>query len=880
MLASNLVWAAGFGINAVNNGLAGSLAVTDPRILVGRIVQIALSFLGVIAIIIVMYAGFLWMASSGDEEKIIKAKEILKNAVIGLIIILASWAITTFVIMRLAAAINGPGGLGPVNPGGGSGFNNPGIGTIGACTVLSTYPTSGQQNVPRNTSLIITFKQKIKLDTVCVDNSGISCACNTTNCTEINPVAFRLYTQDLGDACSSISCPKVNSNNTAISVKVSNDHKTLMLTPSNYLGLSNGDTPYSVKFTNTIKKLDNSSMFIGCSTDYAAWDFTVNNKVDLIPPIVAPASILPLPDNLRDIISQVTPAQAAKGIITVKASPQVYTPAKVLSVIPNTGVATILNYHGLKSEFEIAVPTTAPNKAQLFDRNNNPLGIADFDSKGQASFPGFMTFIALKHPVGSLWKVKISPEKLADNLTINSTVYTFATSAINNNILVPTNFTNDALAANIEAKISGNSAIKVGLKGSVVNLTAKIRGSNGNNITVITTNPAAIKIKSLSGGTNRNEFNKFQGQKDRPMNTVIQVNFNKAINPLMVSGSADEVAKYIKVVNANASSSPAGTTCSSNTQCKSYKCSNDVCVGDYLGGNFMVSNAYKTVEFTSNQECGINACGEKIYCLPPNSNLAVELKAADLKTCTTDKDCWADGSFRTCSATPLGYKTCQNSVGQNYPAANLNKLNGIVDASLNSLDGDRNGVADGPLNFYNDNYSSSSRVNLNKKDKYEWSFYISDKLNLTPPTIISITPIQSKKNLTLTTTIKIIFSKVMMNSTLKTGSVAVKSGNSVIFHHLINLRNISSFPLGYWISADNQDITPHDGLPDITVAKIAHSPFAASATFKAQVGSGVKDIYQNCYKPSVGPNCSATAEQPSCCFGTSTNKLGANGNCP
>ena len=107
LLAARLVLAADFGVNEVNNGLAGSLGSDDPRTIAGRIINIALGFLGAIAIGLIIYAGFLWMTSNGNEEKVETAKKILKNAAIGLVIILASWAIATFIISRLGGAING-----------------------------------------------------------------------------------------------------------------------------------------------------------------------------------------------------------------------------------------------------------------------------------------------------------------------------------------------------------------------------------------------------------------------------------------------------------------------------------------------------------------------------------------------------------------------------------------------------------------------------------------------------------------------------------------------------------------------------------------------------------------------------------------------------
>ncbi len=107
LLVSNFVLAQGFGTNEVGTGLNGALATTDPRTIVGRIINIALGFLGVIAVGLIIYAGFLWMSSGGDEEKLTKAKSLLKNAVIGLVIVLSSWAIATFIISRLSGATNG-----------------------------------------------------------------------------------------------------------------------------------------------------------------------------------------------------------------------------------------------------------------------------------------------------------------------------------------------------------------------------------------------------------------------------------------------------------------------------------------------------------------------------------------------------------------------------------------------------------------------------------------------------------------------------------------------------------------------------------------------------------------------------------------------------
>ena len=64
-------------------------------------IKLVLSVLGIIAVILVMYAGFLWMTSRGNPEAIKKAKGIMKEGIIGLFIILAAYGIASFVIINL-----------------------------------------------------------------------------------------------------------------------------------------------------------------------------------------------------------------------------------------------------------------------------------------------------------------------------------------------------------------------------------------------------------------------------------------------------------------------------------------------------------------------------------------------------------------------------------------------------------------------------------------------------------------------------------------------------------------------------------------------------------------------------------------------------------
>ncbi len=73
---------------------------------IGQIINFLLGFLGVIALVLILYAGFLWMTAAGNEENIAKAKKIIGAAVIGLVIILAAFAIANFIISNLSQSLN------------------------------------------------------------------------------------------------------------------------------------------------------------------------------------------------------------------------------------------------------------------------------------------------------------------------------------------------------------------------------------------------------------------------------------------------------------------------------------------------------------------------------------------------------------------------------------------------------------------------------------------------------------------------------------------------------------------------------------------------------------------------------------------------------
>lgn len=64
---------------------------------VSKIIQVFLSTLGVIFVVLMIYAGFKWMMAAGDADDVKKAKGTIRMAIIGLVITVSAYAIWGFV---------------------------------------------------------------------------------------------------------------------------------------------------------------------------------------------------------------------------------------------------------------------------------------------------------------------------------------------------------------------------------------------------------------------------------------------------------------------------------------------------------------------------------------------------------------------------------------------------------------------------------------------------------------------------------------------------------------------------------------------------------------------------------------------------------------
>lgn len=87
------------GVDFANNAGLGTADFTDT---IARIIRVALSFLGIVAVVIILMGGFKWMTAGGNEDKVKEAKRLMIQGIIGLVIVLSAFAIAQFVITQIA----------------------------------------------------------------------------------------------------------------------------------------------------------------------------------------------------------------------------------------------------------------------------------------------------------------------------------------------------------------------------------------------------------------------------------------------------------------------------------------------------------------------------------------------------------------------------------------------------------------------------------------------------------------------------------------------------------------------------------------------------------------------------------------------------------
>lgn len=96
------------GLNETAGAAGLATGATSLPALIGRIIAVGIGLVGVIFLVLMVYGGFLWMTARGDEQKVERSKELITAAVIGLVIVLAAYVITNFVVSNLISSTTAP----------------------------------------------------------------------------------------------------------------------------------------------------------------------------------------------------------------------------------------------------------------------------------------------------------------------------------------------------------------------------------------------------------------------------------------------------------------------------------------------------------------------------------------------------------------------------------------------------------------------------------------------------------------------------------------------------------------------------------------------------------------------------------------------------
>ena len=259
-------------------------------------------------------------------------------------------------------------------------------------------------------------------------------------------------------------------------------------------------------------------------------------------------------------------------------------------------------------------------------------------------------------------------------------------------------------------------------------------------------------------------------------NILIQVNFNEAVDPTQASGFYPGVPPIPNFANLSARDS----------------------ADAIIGGAWTAVNQSLTSEFVSNNACGINSCGETIYCLPSNEDISVTVVAA--------------------------------TVGSEAPAAAL-PYNGVVDMAGNSLDGNGDGTATGPVT-----------------DSYAWGFSTTNDIELDPPVVTamtpSITPGNPAQNIDFDQPIRLTFDSLLSLASMNADNILLRTPSGSL-----------------WYTFEAAILNPTAN--PVHQVTVGHGIFSANILYGLETDSGLRSVYQNCFTPSRTTSCVGTGAN--CC---------------
>ncbi|PJA47194.1 hypothetical protein CO172_02770 [Candidatus Uhrbacteria bacterium CG_4_9_14_3_um_filter_36_7] len=91
------------GVDQAANKAGFSTTSKDIYTVTGELISVLLGALGIAFVLLLVYAGILYLVAQGDENTTKKAMKIIKTAVMGMVLIAGAYAVANFVISALVS---------------------------------------------------------------------------------------------------------------------------------------------------------------------------------------------------------------------------------------------------------------------------------------------------------------------------------------------------------------------------------------------------------------------------------------------------------------------------------------------------------------------------------------------------------------------------------------------------------------------------------------------------------------------------------------------------------------------------------------------------------------------------------------------------------
>lgn len=707
----NLALAQDINQNLNTLSQTSGLPTTNLITFIGNIVRIILGLLGLVLVLLIMYAGFIWMTASGDPAKVNKAKKIIYNAIIGLIIIVASFAIVSFVMSIFGGALGGvPGQPGGPTIGGDDDWSRS---ALGAGPIESVYPRPYQSNVYINTWVAVTFKMTINTSTMMEWDSALS------GYKMKNVEICEISSTSSDPGCLSVAQSEFNRDAYSASTTLAtNDGRTFVFFPTPMLGKEDNQVRrFKVFLKRGIKSMADEDILARYGDGYK-WAFSTNGKLDLDPPVVERAGLMPTIDQEPDLYSagtppsgalfefsrkiNGTPALATSGVnllinkrqdifvseafasVTTPSTPLASTTGAYTGIVSGwatttidsgTGKAVTVWFRGTANEQTFIDPSYSIGDASI---NTGPYGIG-LNLKGTAAR-------------GNQWSFRVQPYQEGDRVEITRNglvfkTYTFTQTTSTISLMITDIVTNNPTIFTAAGSYSLRT-VETGREGNKYNVNFFIKNTP-------TFDENSVYVKKTDGSTSEDQIT-VKDKRDLPRNYIFQVRFSEPINPLVASTSF-----FVRLSLQSFATSGFGT---------------------FVTSTIALASDYRTVEIAPPHEdeykCGQNSCGEDMYCWPVNGWLdadrdnqidpgavndyahkatryKINIAAAPLKKCEAANSGWCTSWGGSCETVT---KKCFKLVGGDrlyYP------LSGVIS-------GYDVGIMDMAGNSFNGNYSTTT----------------------------------------------------------------------------------------------------------------------------------------------------------------------------